>query len=124
MSDMHEKLPLELLDPGFSDPGFWSRFRARALAGAAGELARRRGEVELDVVDVVFAWRRALVPLALLAAALAGVLLVSQGEPIALPSPAALEEVLLQGVAGGPVSWEQARESELDEVAFLTMSRR
>lgn len=95
MSTMDEKLPLKSLDPGSNDPGFWLRFHSRVMAQAQGELARRRMAGELSVVDVVFAWRRALVPLALMAAALAGFLLVGNdsGSPTQM---VALEDLLTE----------------------------
>jgi hypothetical protein len=102
MSDFGERIPLEPLDPGFRDPGFWVRFHARVMRLAEGELARRRVAGELNVVEVVFAWRKALVPLTLMAAALAGLLLVQQN-PEASLSPLALEEVLIGGLESDPI---------------------
>lgn len=84
MKKTDEKLPLEFLDPGSGDPGFWIRFHSRVLAEARDELSRRRMAGELSVVDVVFSWRRTLVPLALMAAALAGLLMTNSSpeEPV------------------------------------------
>jgi hypothetical protein len=97
MSEFNERVPLEALDPGSRDPGFWLRFHNRVMDRARAELSRRRMAAELSVVDVVFAWRRALVPMALLAAAMAGILLMSHEpeEPVQL---VALEDVLTEGL--------------------------
>ena len=97
MSEFEERVPLESLDPGSRDPGFWLRFHNRVMNHARSELSRRRMVAELSVVDVVFAWRRALVPMALLAAALAGILVVSH-EPRPPVQLVALEEVLTEGL--------------------------
>ena len=92
MRELDQKVPMEELDPGRRDPGFWLRFHGRVLADAREELARRRMAGDLSVVDVVFSWRRALVPMALLAATLAGIFLMSHEEPVAPLGPIALEE--------------------------------
>lgn len=97
MSDFDERVPLEALDPGSRDPGFWIRFHSRVMERARTELSRRRMAAELSVVDVVFAWRRALVPMALLAAAMAGILLVTH-EPEPPVQLVALEDVLTEGL--------------------------
>ena len=95
MNDFEDRLPLEVLDPGTRDPGFWLRFHGRVLAESQTELARRRMAVDLSVTDVVFAWRRALVPMALLAAALAGIITMAH-EPQPPVQVLALEEVLTE----------------------------
>lgn len=97
MSDFGERVSLKSLDPGSGDPGFWLRFHRRVMASAQSELLRRRMAADLRFEDVVFAWRRALVPLALIAAALAGVLLVGS-EPQAPVQLVALEEALTEGL--------------------------
>ena len=103
MSEFDDRIPLESLDPGSRDPGFWVRFHSQVMDQARLELQRRRMAGELSVVDVVFAWRRALVPMALLAAALAGILLA--GTP---PEPpvevVALEEALTEGLNLSPIA--------------------
>jgi hypothetical protein len=97
MSDFEELVPLESLDPGSRDPGFWLRFHRRVMVGAQSELARRKMEAALSVEDVVFAWRRALVPLAFIAAALAAVLLIGS-EPQPAVQLVALEDALTEGL--------------------------
>ena len=115
MNKIEERIPLDSLDPGFRNPGFWLRFHGRVMGVAQMELARRRMVGELSVVDVVFAWRKAVVPLALLAAALAGILIIGNG-PEAPIQMVALEEVLTQdlnllttsGVLSGEASTAEA----------------
>jgi len=114
-----ESVPLESLDPGTVDSGFWVRFHARVLGQAQMELARRRVNGDLSIAEVVFAWRRALVPMALVAAALAGVFLMSHEEPMALPAPIALEDALVEGLEGETIPAILGQERELEELVFL-----
>lgn len=99
MMDGESRIPLEPLDPEDRDPGFWLRFHGQVMRRVDGELARRRMAGDLGVVEVVFAWRRALVPLALMAAALAGLFLVGQESQPPL-APLALEEELTRDLEG------------------------
>lgn len=125
MNDQDERVRLDPLDPGTGDPGFWIRFHSGVMERASGELARRRHETELGVAEVVFAWRRALVPLALMAAALSGILLVDAARDSgAAAPPMALEEALTLGLPGDPVPALTNGAVDLDEVAFLTMAGR
>ena len=86
---------LESLDPASRDPGFWMRFQSRVMQGAGPELARRRLMADLTVGDVLTGWARALVPTAVLAAAVAALVLMRPA-PAALP--ATLEDVLTAGI--------------------------
>ena len=79
---------LGALDPATGDPGYWLRFRGWVLTEAAGELARRRLMAELTVADVLTSWSRAIVPTALLAAVMAGLLLMRSGSVHMLGSEA------------------------------------
>ncbi len=124
MDDLSDRIMLKQLDPGDRDPGFWVRFHARVMDGSRGELARRRMEGELSIAEVVFAWRRALVPTALLAAALAGILLLSQGPPPVQSQSVALEDALVEDIGWDPIPTVLARETELDEVAFVSTGER
>jgi hypothetical protein len=117
MSEFDERVPLESLDPGSRDPGFWLRFHNRVMNQARSELSRRRMMAELSVVDVVFAWRRALVPMALLAAALAGILLVSH-EPQPPVQLVALEEVLTEGLTLLPTTAVLSGETSVPQGLF------
>ena len=86
---------LESLDPASRDPGFWMRFQSRVMQGAGPELARRRLMADLTVGEVLTGWARALVPTAVLAAAVAALVLMRPA-PAALP--ATLEDVLTAGI--------------------------
>lgn len=90
------------LDPAMEDPNYWLRFRGWVLSGAAGELARRRLMAQLTVGDVMSSWARTLVPTAVLAAALAGMLLVRSGQAPS-PPPMVLEELLVTEIPGETV---------------------
>ncbi len=88
---------LRALDPEARDPGYWNRFRHQVLALAGPELTRRRAVRPVTVSDVVMGWRNALVPTALLAAAVAGLLLL-QNRPLTPPPASGLEELLVSGL--------------------------
>jgi hypothetical protein len=95
-------LPFEVLDPESRDPGYWERFRHRVLVNVGPELARRRARKTTSVSDIVFGWRNALVPTALLAAAVAALLLIREPAFVE-PAPLALEEILVSGLEGEPI---------------------
>ena len=120
MKTMDDRTNLDPLDPGFDDPGFWLRFHGRVLSQARGELARRRMVGELSVVDILFQWRKPLVPMALLTAAMAGIFVVVIEEPVSPLSPVALEDVLMEDLPGDPIPTVLGREAELEELVFLT----
>ena len=120
MNEFDDRVNLGPLDPGSEDPGHWLRFHGRVMNDAALELARRRDAVEWSVPEVVFQWRKALVPVTLLAATLAGIFVASHEEPRTLSSPIALEDFLMEGLSGDPIPDVLEREAELDELAFLT----
>ena len=120
MSTLDDRVPLESLDPGHGDPGYWIRFHGRVMSRARDELARRRMAGEWSIAEVVFQWRKTLVPLTLLAAALAGIFVFASQEPIRQFSPVALEDALIQGLSGDPIPTVLERTAELDEVAFLS----
>ena len=122
MSDMDDRLELEPLDPAYEDPGFWIRVHGRVMAQAKEELSRRQMTDQWSIADVVFQWRRTLVPLALLAATLAGISVVGHEEPMAPLPSIALEEALMEGLSGEPIPTVLERTAELDEVLFLTGS--
>lgn len=98
------------IDPASQDPNYWFRFRDWVVSGAARELARRRIVAQLTVGDVVHSWARALVPTALLAAVLAGVVLWRFGS---MP-PITVEELLVSEIEGEtiPVLASPARSFE------------
>lgn len=117
MNDFQDGVPLGSLDPGSRDPGFWLRFHGRVMSQAQAELSRRRISGDLSVADVVFAWRRALVPMALMAAALAGILTVGQA-PQAPVQIVALEEVLTEDLNLLPIPSVLSSEGAFDELLF------
>jgi hypothetical protein len=84
------------LDPASRDPNYWFTFRKWVLRGATRELARRRMIAQMSVGDVVHSWARALVPTALLAAVVAGVVLWRVGS---MP-PITVEELLVSEIQG------------------------
>lgn len=83
---------LGALDPAAADEGYWPRFHQAVLRRSAGELARRRALADLSVTELVSSWARAVVPTALLAAAVAGLLLLDL--PSATPWDPASETIL------------------------------
>lgn len=88
---------LSRLDPGRGDATYWMRFHRSVVVSAVFELARRRREAELTVVGVVSSWSRALLPLALAAAAAAGIMLAQPDVQLA-ETHLLVEEVLSMGL--------------------------
>lgn len=100
MEERRARIPLEPLDPGSADPGYWARFEREALARATEELARRlaaHGVMAPGVGELLVSWWRSLVPAALVAAVLAGFLLTRahDAQVVEAPRPLALEELLV-----------------------------
>ena len=115
--DMELASALELLDPERSDPGYWMRFRSRVMRLAGPELARRRLMGEPSLPDVVMSWSRAVVPAAMLAAALAGIVLL-RDHAVPQPATVGVEELLVAGVQGSTIPAELER----TQVAFASES--
>lgn len=88
---------LSELDPGRDDATYWMRFHRDALAASQFELARRQRASELTVAGVVSSWSRALVPVALAAAAAAGIMLAQPDMDVTDP-PMLVEDVLSMGL--------------------------
>ncbi len=82
---------LGVLDPGLDDPGYWSRFLSVVMERAAGELTRRRFAAEVGVGDFLQSWSVPVMRAALIAAAIAGVLLLRDGPAATL----GVEEALM-----------------------------
>ena len=110
---------LDLLDPERRDPNYWLRFRAWVLNNAAAELARRRLMHELTVGDVMTSWARAVVPTAVLAAAVAGLLLV-RGQVLPPAQPVGIEELLVSEVEGETIPAALAPQETGGAVAFAS----
>ena len=96
--DMQIAAMLAPLDPATTDRSYWLRFQSRVMQAAAPELARRRMLPDLTMGDILAGWARAVVPTAVLAAAVAALALV-QGWPHLRPAGSVtLEEVLVAGM--------------------------
>ncbi len=97
--DMRIAAALAPVDPATTDRDYWRRFQNRVMRAAAPELARRRMLLDLTVGDVLAGWARALVPTAVLAAAIAALALI-EGWPVHLrpDGSVTLEEVLVAGM--------------------------
>ncbi len=88
---------LDALDPGRDDPGYWHRLHRNVMAAVAPELARRRMLARSTVPELVHSWSRTLVPASLLAAVVAGFLLVQ-----APTGPSAATDRAVEQLAEGP----------------------
>jgi hypothetical protein len=97
--DMEIYTALRVLDPGERAAGYWNAFHARVTSAAGAELVRRRAAASMTVGDVLVGWARTLVPTAMLAAALAGVVLM-RGETTEAPAPLGIEEMLTSELKG------------------------
>ena len=67
---------LAVLDPGLDDPGYWPRFLSTVMVRASNELSRRRLRAESGVTDLLQSWSGTVIRAALVAALIAGVLLL------------------------------------------------
>ncbi len=85
---------LAVLDPGLDDPGYWSRFLSLVMERASDELSRRRLTAEVGVVDFLQSWSLTVIRAALIAAAIAGVLLLRDRPATTL----GVEEALTMGL--------------------------
>ena len=75
-----ERAPdLAVLDPGLDDPGYWPRFLSVVMERASGELSKRRLAAEVGVTDLLQSWSVPVLRAALVAAVIAGVLLLRDG---------------------------------------------
>ena len=97
MENNDSRTSLAFLDPESGDSGYWRRFRHRVMALAGSELAQRRAARPVTVGDVVLGWRNALVPTALLAAALASLLLM-QDRSFRAHTSGGYDEILVSGL--------------------------
>ena len=124
MTRKEPRSPFEVLDPGAGDPGFWERFHRRVMASTGPDLARRRLTPDLTVFEVLRSWGRAVVPVALMAATLAGILLV-QEESALQPAPImTVEEFLDASLGGDPIPGALFAEDEPDIAATLASLER
>lgn len=117
--DMELASWLESVDPASTDPNYWLRFQSWVLRKAAPELARRRIMAELTMGDVMTSWARAVIPTAVLAAALAGILLFRSPAAPA-PMPVGVEELLIAEVEGATIPVTLSTEEAGSPVAFAS----
>jgi hypothetical protein len=115
--DVRLSKALQSLDPATEDPNYWFRFRSWVMTGAARELARRRLIAQVTVGDVMTSWARMVVPAAVLAAALAGVLLI-RAEAATNLQPMELEETAANETSGESVPLLLAPDATEGVVAF------
>ena len=101
--DMALAEALASLDPATEAPNYWFLFRGWVMTGAAGELARRRVIAELTISDVLASWSRTLVPTALLAATIAGTMLL-QARDAPSARHVGVEELLVSEVSNETVA--------------------
>lgn len=100
MDNNDPRTSLAFLDPESGDSGYWQRFRHRVLVLAGPELAQRRAARPVTMAEVVLGWRNALVPTALLAAVLAGLLLM-QDRAVQQAGSRGYDEILVSGLEEG-----------------------
>jgi len=117
--DMALAEALGTLDPASRDPNYWFRFRGWVMTGASRELARRRLMAELTVGDVLTSWARAVVPAAVLAAALAGVFLM-RGGVAPEEHPIGVEELLVLDIPSETVPVLLSPDAATGVVAFAS----
>ncbi len=117
--DMELAEALDALDPATVDPNYWLRLRSLIMSQAARELARRRLVAQLTVGEVMSSWARTLVPTAMLAAAVAGMLLM-RSAPAPAVQPIGLEEMLVSDIPGETVPVLLAPSGTEGVVAFAS----
>lgn len=117
--DMEVASWLEALDPATAEPNYWLRFQSWVMNNAAAELARRRLMAELTMGDVMTSWARAVIPTAVLAAALAGLLLL-RAHAVPAPVPMGVEELLMAGVEGATIPVTLSSEEAGPAVVFAS----
>lgn len=74
-------MELDAIDPAVHDGLYWARFHREVMRLAGAELARRRDAVQATISEALSGWARTVVPIAAVAAALAGVALVQNPDP-------------------------------------------
>ena len=105
---------LRVLDPGLDDPGYWPRFLSVVMVRAADELSRRRFAAEVGAGDLLQTWSLTVIRGALIAAAIAGLLLLRDGPATTLGA----EEALTMELEDRTLS-DLMRQSEGDDPFLL-----
>ena len=90
------------------------------LSEAGPELTRRRSARRLTVADVLSGWARTVVPTALAAAAIAGVVLLRATPPMAGPEALGVEELLVIDLDGLTIPSVLAPDSPVNSASFLS----
>jgi hypothetical protein len=107
------------LDPAANDSTYWMRFQVAVLSDASRELARRRMMAQVTVAEVLNSWSRAVMPTTLLAAAVAGLLLV-QAPKQSGPTHAGVEELLVSEIPSETVPLLLSPDAAQGVVAFAS----
>lgn len=117
--------PLRALDPERVEPGYWARLHRRIMEAAAPELARRSALHDVTLDEVMSSWARTVVPTALLAAAVAGFLVLQDAArpDVAVARSADVEEALLEGLEdSGFSAVASGRDGDAGSVIFAVES--
>lgn len=93
MSHLEPKPPLELLDPGYEDPGYWRMFQWCVMEAARPHLARRR-RAHVTVGSVMVSWSRMILPATVAVAGVALLLLFGGSSLSEVENIVGVEEVL------------------------------
>ena len=67
MSEMEPGVRLEILDPGYRDPGYWQRFQIQVMKAVRPHLAYRR-RTQVTMGGVMVSWSRLILPATVAAA--------------------------------------------------------
>jgi len=117
--DMELASALAFVDPAGVDPNYWLRFQSWVMARAGHELARRRMMTDLTIGEVLSGWARAVVPTAVIAAIIAGFVLL-RAAPVTVPARATVEDLLLVGLEDEtiPATLTSDEDAAAEAVAF------
>ena len=94
MNHIEPKVPLDELDPGLDDPGYWMRTHARIMQAVQPRLQFMARQETMG--DVLLSWGRLVVPFAGAAAAVAALAVFRPVAVDDLTAVAGLEEWLQQ----------------------------
>jgi hypothetical protein len=117
--DMELASALAFVDPATGDPNYWLRFQSWVMARAGHELARRRMMADLTIGEVLSGWARAVVPTAVVAAIVAGFVLL-RTTPVSVPPRVTVEDLLLVGLEDQtiPATLTNDEDAAAEAVAF------
>ncbi len=109
---------LAVLDPGLDDPGYWSRFLSVVMVRASDELSRRRLQADSGVTDLLQSWSGTVIRAALVAALVAGVLLLRDRPAVTL----GVEEALTLGLEDRTLPDLMAQPEGSDPFLFVELT--